>query len=113
MAAPRAGELPRVVRFERARLVDDGLAMVERWAPHGRPQRAKRTDLSDAERWRAAEIGASVTTRFVLRRTAFTADLTPKDRLSCDGLSFAISGIRELAADPRFLELTCTARTDR
>ncbi|MWP39967.1 head-tail adaptor protein [Rhodobacter sphaeroides] len=107
----RAPRFDRRVQIQRARLADDGFASLEVWADHGPPLWAARADLSDSERWSAGEVAASVTTRFTLHRTAFARSLTPKDRLLCDGRSFEILGIKE--SGRRFLELTCSARTDR
>ncbi|SNT43597.1 head-tail adaptor [[Luteovulum] sphaeroides subsp. megalophilum] len=109
----RAPRFDRRVQIQRATLADDGFASVEVWADHGAPLWAAKTDLSDGERWSAGEMAASVTTRFTLHRTAFARGLTPKDRLLCEGRCFEISGIKEGGPGGRFLELTCSARTDR
>ncbi|RHZ91534.1 head-tail adaptor protein [Cereibacter sphaeroides] len=109
----RAPRFDRRIQIQRATPADDGFASVEVWADHGPPIWAAKADLSDGERWSAGEVAASVTTRFTLHRTAFARGLTPKDRLVSDGRSFEISGIKVSGAAGRFLELTCSARTDR
>ncbi|SNT42606.1 head-tail adaptor [[Luteovulum] sphaeroides subsp. megalophilum] len=109
----RAPRFDRRIQIQRATLADDGFASVEVWADHGPPLWAARADLSDGERWSAGEVAASVTARFTLHRTAFAKGLTPKDRLVSEGRSFEISGIKVSGAAGRFLELTCSARTDR
>jgi len=108
-----AGPLDRRVQFQRATLVDDGTAMVEAFANHGSPVWAERMDLSDGERWRAGEIQAHVTTRFRVRYSAFTAALTPKDRLVCEGTTFDIAGIKQAPERRTFLEITAAARADQ
>jgi SPP1 family predicted phage head-tail adaptor len=108
-----AGSLDRLIQFRRATLTDDGLGMVETWADHGQPVWASKKDASDAERWRAGEVQAHITTRFTVRYSAFTAALTPKDRIvSEDGREFDISGIKEVGQRRTFLEITAAARAD-
>jgi head-tail adaptor len=107
-----AGALDRRVQFRRATLTDDGFALVEVWANHGDPHPAAKRDLSDGERLRAGEVQAHVTTRFVLRWSPFTADLTPKDRLVCEGREFEIVGIKEAEGRRQWIEITCAARID-
>ncbi|MEA5163097.1 head-tail adaptor protein [Cereibacter johrii] len=109
----RAPRFDRRIQIQRATPADDGFASVEVWADHGAPVWAARADLSDGERWSAGEMAASVITRFTLYRTVFARGLTPKDRLVSEGRTFEISGIKESGAGGRFLELTCSARTDR
>ena len=109
--------LDRRAQFLRAALTDDGFGVVESWelpaALHGSPQPAAKKDVSDGERWRAGEVAAHITTRFTVRWSAFTADLTPKDRLICEGRSYDISGIKEVGARRRWLEITAAARADQ
>lgn len=106
-----AGAFDRRIRFRRAKLEDDGLSTVEVWADHGAPVWASRRDISDAERWRAGEVQAHVTTRFVVRSSAFTRGIDPRDRLICDGREFEIVGIKEVGRRDR-LEITAAARAD-
>jgi SPP1 family predicted phage head-tail adaptor len=106
-----AGKLNRRVQFQRATLVDNSLEQVETFADHGDPVAASKTDLSDGEKWRAGEVAAHISTRFIIRSSAFTRGLTPKDRLTCEGRSYDIVGIKE--RDRRVsLEITAAARAD-
>ncbi len=107
------GDMDRRIQFQRAVLRDSPLGRAEDFAPHGTPVWGSRRDVTDVERARAAEVQASVTTRFVVRWSAFAADLTPKDRLTCDGREYDITGIREVGARRTFLEITASARADR
>ena len=107
-----AGDLDRRVQFQRASLSDDGFGSVEVFADHGSALWAKKTDVSDAERWRSAEVSAGITSRFVVRSSNFTRDLTPKDRMTCEGVSYDISGIKEIARR-QWIEITASARADR
>ena len=108
----RTGRLDRYVQFQRATLSDDGFQMVEAFANHGTRISANRKDVSDAERYRANEVSAIITTRFVVRYSSFTAALTPKDRLTCEGRSYNISGIKEMDGRRQYLEITAAARVD-
>ncbi|MBI6630710.1 phage head closure protein [Pontibaca sp. S1109L] len=109
-----AGKLDRRVQFRRAVLVDDGYGSVQEWHDHGDPIPAAKRDVSDAEKWQAAEVSASITTRFTVRWNSFTSDLDPKDRLICEGRDYNIVGIKETPERRRrMLELTCVARADQ
>ena len=103
--------LDRRVQFERYTATATGFGMVEEWAAHGSPVPAEKRDVSDTERMRAAEIQATITSRFRVRSSAFTRDLSPKDRLICEGLVYDISGIKEVDRR-RTLEITAAARAD-
>jgi len=104
--------LDRRVQFLRATLADDGFGQVETFTNHGQPVPAERRDISDGERWRAGEVQAHVTARFRVRWSAFTSGITPKDRLTTEGRTFDIVGIKELDRR-RTLEITAAARIDQ
>jgi SPP1 family predicted phage head-tail adaptor len=103
--------LDRRVQFMRKALVSDGLGYTETWAEHGGLEPASREDISDGERWRAGEVQAHVTTRFQVRYSAFTAGLTPADRVLFDGREYDIFGIKEKGRN-RMVEITAAARND-
>lgn len=103
--------MDRRLQFLRAALTDDGYSAVETWADYGSPVWAAKIEISDGERWRAGAVDASVTTRFRIRWSSFSAELTPKDRLSCEGRVFNITGIKELGRRDG-LEITAAARAD-
>ena len=107
-----AGNLDRRVQFRRARLDDNGLIKAEVWEDLGRCVWASKRDVSDTERWRAAEVQAQISTRFVVRWSPFTAGVTPKDRLIAEGLEYDISGIKEVGRR-EYLEITASARADK
>lgn len=109
----KAGALDRRVQFRRAGLSDDGFSQVETWADHGSAVWAAKKDLSDAERARAGEVSALVTTRFLVRWSTFSAGVTPKDRLICEGREYDITGIKESAGRHAAIEMTCAARADQ
>jgi len=107
-----AGKLDRRIQFRRYSEADDGYSLAETWADHGSPVWASKADLSDGEKWRAGEVAASVTTRFIIRSSTFSRGVTPKDRLVCDGETYEISGIKEGKGRKRWLEITCATRAD-
>jgi head-tail adaptor len=106
------GRLDRLVQFRRATVGSDAFGATQTWADHGTPLYAQKSDLRDGERWRAGEVQAHVTTRFTVRRSPFTAALTPKDRLTCEGVEFEIVGIKEGAGRRQWVEITCARRND-
>lgn len=109
----QTGNLDRRVQFLRATLVDDGYQTVQVWNDHGVPVWAQKTDASDSERWRASEVSASISARFVVRWSSFTRDITPKDRLSCEGVEYGITAIKEKDGRHAWLEISATARADQ
>ena len=107
-----AGQLDRRIQFRRSQASDDGFSTVEAWADHGKAVWASRRDVSDRERQLSGQIGAVLMTRFVVRWSSFSSDITPKDRLICEGREFDILGIKEQGRRT-FLEITAQARADR
>lgn len=109
-----ASTLDRQTRFHRFTMVDDGYGMSEVWAPHGGPVWALRQDVTDGEKWRAAEVQASISTRFLVRSTEFTRDISPLDRIECEGELFNITGTKQAAKYGRhqLIEITAVRRTD-
>lgn len=103
--------LDRRVQFRRKALVSDGLGFAESWANYGSLQPASREDISDGERWRAGEVQAHVTTRFMVRFSAFTDGLTPADRVVFEGREFDIFGIKQKGRK-QWIEVTAAARND-
>ena len=108
-----AGALDRRVQFLRRGAADDGFTSeAGGFANHGSPVWAQKRDLSDSERFRASEVTAHVTTRFVVRWSPFSAALTPADRLTCEGAEYEITGIKEGPGRRQWIEITAAARTD-
>lgn len=105
--------LDRPVQFQRRTLVDNGFNQTEVWEDHGATHMAAKRDLSDGERWRAGEVQAHVTTRFTLRWSPFTADISPKDRLVFEGETYEIVGAKDSAGRRQYREFTCARRNDQ
>lgn len=109
----RSGSYDRRIQFQRATLLDDGFSKVDSWANHGTPVFAAFQDVSDSEKWRAGEVQAQITSRFRVRYSAFTAGITPKDRIVFEGREYNITGIKEVAGRKRELEISAVARIDQ
>lgn len=74
--------------------------------------RSSKADVSDAEKVRAQQVGAEITTRFQIRWSANWSDLNPKDRCACDGREYEIVGVKEIGRRDG-IEITAVARTDQ
>lgn len=111
-----AGNLDHRIQFQRATVVDDGLTETLVFAAHGDAVWGSRKDISDGERWngerwQAGALHAQVTTRFVVRWSAFAAGITPKDRLDCGEMGYEIVGIKVIGRR-KLIEITANARID-
>ena len=108
---PMARQLDRKVQFLRAGIIDDGIARQRGpFQPYGSPVLAGKTPVSDGERFRSGEVASTMTDRFVVRYSALTASITGSDRLTCDGVTYGISGKKEIGRRVGF-EITA-ARID-
>lgn len=99
------------LQFMRFVEADDGFAVTETWQCHGKPVWASRRDISDRERIASQQIAATITTRFTVRYSCFTEDLTPKDRIECENVTYDIVGIKRVGRREAF-EITANARAD-
>lgn len=92
-----AGKLDRRIQILRAGSLDDGLQVrTDVFAPIGSRIWASFTPISDSERFRADSVWQDMTARFRVRYSGFTAGITAKDRLVCEGATYAIGGIKEV-----------------
>lgn len=74
---------------------------------------ANRKDVSDSERRASAEVAAEVSTRFTIRYDSAWSDLGPLDRLTHEGRTFQIVGVKEVDQGRRqFLEISARARAE-
>lgn len=72
---------------------------------------AKRQDASAGETYRAQEVGAQITMRFTVLKNSQIADVSAKDRISYDGRTFNITGVREVKRN-RWIEIDAAARAE-
>lgn len=71
---------------------------------------AKRHDVSDVEKFAAGQIGAAISSRFIVRDHGEASTVSPVDRLSHDGKTWNITGIKETRdGRHRFIEISATA----
>jgi SPP1 family predicted phage head-tail adaptor len=106
-----AGQLDRVVDLLRADTRVDGFGGATPGWYDFATVRANKKDVSDAERERATQVGASITTRFTIRWALEWADLSAADRVRCEGLTYDIGAVKEIDRR-RWLEISATARVD-
>lgn len=109
-----AARMDRLVQFQRATLIDDGFGTVETWVDHGQPVNAAREDVKDSEKAMAGAVMATLSSRFLVRSSAFSRDITPIDRLIHQGRTFNITGVKEAAQFGRrqVIEISAVAIND-
>lgn len=106
-----AGTLDRRVKIRRATFSTNGFnEQVESWADLGTVW-ASVTPISDGERFRAGEMLAAKSSRFVIRYSSKVASVDPRDRLVFDGREYDINGVKEIGRREA-LEITATARAE-
>jgi SPP1 family predicted phage head-tail adaptor len=89
----KAGDLDRLIRIERAFTTSDGLGGgTQHWLPLATVW-ASKDDVSDGERVRAAEVGATIETRFRIR---WGIGVTVQDRIVYDGRTFELNAVKEI-----------------
>lgn len=101
----------RDIRIERRQLTFDAYNQpVEAWVTLATVI-ASKIDLSDEEKLRAAQVGASITTRFQIRWEPAVADVNATDRIVLDGRVYDIVGVKEIGLRIG-LEISATAAAD-
>lgn len=107
-----AGELDRRVRFERAVRVDDGFTSdgAPVWTPILTVW-ASVLPLSDSEKWRAGQVGSTVSHRIKVRFSSVLAGLTAADRAIFEGKTLELGAPKEVGRR-KFLEFTATQKVD-
>jgi SPP1 family predicted phage head-tail adaptor len=89
----KAGKLDREISIEHPVQSTDELGGIETvWMPKAQVW-ASKEDVSDGERARVSELGASVTTRF---RIHWGADAKVTDRVICEGRVYDLVAVKEL-----------------
>ncbi len=107
----KSGDLDRRIAIERATVTVNGYnEEVRSWTILATVWAAV-WPIADGERWRAGEVGATVTHRFRIRWSSTVSDITPADRISFDGRIFEISGSKEIGRREG-IEITASARAE-
>jgi head-tail adaptor len=110
MGGMPAGNRDKRVTLQRALTTKNALNEdVKTWGAIGK-RWAEKLDVSDGEQLRAAEVGATITTRWRVLRETLTRTLTPRDRIVFGSVVYEITGIKDLGNVG--FELTTTARPD-
>lgn len=99
------------VEFLRRADIDDGLQKIPGPAVSLGCAWASRRDISDGEKYKAGELAADLSARFVVRYNAFTASITPKDMIDHNG-ELQIVGIKTLS-EGNLIEFTTAQRSDK
>jgi SPP1 family predicted phage head-tail adaptor len=110
---PEIGELDRRITIRRVSLVPNEFnELIETWNDLATVW-AKRTDASANESYRAQEVGAQISVRFVIRYSVQVADLNPLDRIAFDGREYNITRVGEPAGTRnRWREIDAVARAE-
>ena len=107
----RAGDRNRRIVLRRAvTSTDDYGGRVTVWATLATVW-AEHLAISDGERVRAAQMGASATDRFRILKGGAWADLNAQDQLIFAGRTYAIDGVKPIENGVG-LEITATSRSD-
>ena len=110
----RAGDLDRRITIQR--LAETGSnafnEVAEAWTDLATIW-ARRADISDSERMAAGQVGAALTSRFVVRSSSITRTMTPADRIFYAGSAWNIFGIKETREGRnQYLEITAAREAD-
>lgn len=108
----RAGPLDRTLTLRRRTVETDALGEEVETFVDLADARASKTDISDAEKVRAQQVGAEITTRFQVRWSVNWSDMNPKDRVACDGREYEVVACKELGRREG-IEITACARADQ
>ena len=108
---PDFDNLDRRLRIERATTTPNAFnEPVETWSLFANVSAAK-VDVSDAEQLRAAAVGATLTTRFLIRWTRTMAGVTAKFRGVCEGRTYEFTGVKDLGRREG-IEITAVTQVD-
>lgn len=113
----RAGALRERIRILRHSTSSAGSLGTPKdiWTAEDTAISAERQDVSDGEKALSGGLVSTLRSRFVVRAWSRTASVTQKDRVTHDGVTFEVVGIkRVIAGDGRLVgyEWTCEARVD-
>ena len=110
---PEIGTLDRRITIRRFSVMPNEFnEPIESWADLTSVW-AKRTDASATESYRAQEVGAQISARFVIRYSTQVADVNPRDRIAFQGREYNITRVGEpVGTRNRWLEIDAVARAE-
>jgi SPP1 family predicted phage head-tail adaptor len=106
-----AGDLDSRVTIQRATITKNAIGEDAQTWTNLATVWAKVMPIRDAERSENGLINAERASRFQIRWSARVADVNPKDRLTYDGSTYEIWGVKELGRRVG-IEISATARAD-
>lgn len=112
MARRSAGEFDRRISIWAAGEIDDGTATVQGPLAEVGKRWAKKVDVSDGEKVRAAENAQELTTRWTVRSDALTRTITGGFVIQHRGISYAVNGTKEGRERDDVIEISTAARPD-
>lgn len=107
-------ELDKRIDILKPNKISDGYGMVKQgYTTFATGIHAKKTDVSDQEKTlTGAKIGHLIS-RFLVRKNSITRAIQPEDAVNYAGKTYHIEGIKDLAKDDAYLELTGTVFDER
>jgi SPP1 family predicted phage head-tail adaptor len=72
---------------------------------------ASKKDVSDAERTKSQEVAATITTRFQVRHSSLSDEITPTWRVRCEGRTYDVRAKKELGRKVGW-EISAEARAE-
>jgi SPP1 family predicted phage head-tail adaptor len=107
-----AGKLDRRIVIQRATVARNSLnEPLETWSTYATLW-ANRKDATAGESYKAQEVDAELSARFLIRSSATTRGITPNDRVSYGGDTFNITQVREVQRN-RWIEIDAVRRADQ
>ena len=111
MARKSAGALDRRITIRRAAItynafnepVETFNDLVTVWA--------NRNEVTAGEAYRAKEVGAELTTRFLIRYSSQVASVDPRDRIRFDGYEYNVTAVRNIDRN-RWREIDAVRRAE-
>jgi SPP1 family predicted phage head-tail adaptor len=114
MASKHYGDLDTRIDLQRATATRNELnEKILAWSTYRRVWAQKR-DASGGESYRAQEVGAEISARFLVRWSSSTATITPTDRIEHGGAVYEITAVRDLIDEGRrtYREIDAVRRAD-
>lgn len=113
MTGYRAGKFDRRITIERATMTTNSFnEQVPVWSTLATVW-ADKQDTSASENYKASEVGAEISTRFVIRFSSTVASVDAKDRILYDNRIYDIKAVREPKGTRDILiEIDAMARAD-